>query len=128
MNDAGPCLALELELLETLRTSGVTDAEVTFVKNYLRRSHAFEVDTAKKRVHQKLDEALYDLPRDYHDLHLERIAATTPTGINAALARRLPTNSLVVAVVGAESELRGKLEQAFPDVDRVTVLPFEFEG
>ena len=128
VTDAPACLALELELLQTLREGGVTEDEVAFAKNYLRRSHAFEVDTAKKRVHQRLDVALYDLPSGYHDAHLERVAATTLSGINAALARRLPHESLVVAVVGAEAELRDKLEAAIPRLDRVTVLPFDFEG
>ena len=128
VTDAPACLALELELLQTLREGGVTEDEIAFAKNYLRRSHAFEVDTAKKRVHQKLDEALYDLPDGYHDKHLERVAATTLAGVNEALARRIPNESIVVAVVGAETELRDKLEKSIPDLDRVTVLPFEFEG
>ena len=34
----------------------------TFVKRYLVRSHAFEIDTARKRVHQTLEAELFDLP------------------------------------------------------------------
>ena len=41
------------------------------------RSHAFEIDTAPKRVHQALDVELLGLPRDYHDRYLEHVAAVT---------------------------------------------------
>src|SRR5262249_34669451 len=71
--DAAACLTLELELLHTFREDGLTAEDLEFVKRYLVRSHAFEVDTARKRVHQRLDAALLDMPAGYHEHYLERV-------------------------------------------------------
>ncbi len=125
--DAAACLALELELLKNLRADGLEEKDVTFVKNYLRRSHAFEVDTARKRVHQPLEEVLYDLPEGYHRRYLERIDAVTVEGVNAALKKRIPEEDLVVGVVGTYSEIGKDLEKAIPDLAGVDVLPIDFE-
>ena len=52
----------ELELIEDWVKGGVTPAELAFIQRYLVRSHAFEVDTAPKRLHQALDVELLGLP------------------------------------------------------------------
>ena len=41
--------------MEAWVKDGVTPREVAFIQRYLVRSHAFEVDTAPKRLHQALD-------------------------------------------------------------------------
>jgi zinc protease len=125
--DAAACLGLQLDLLKGLRAEGLGESDVAFVKNYLRRSHAFEVDTARKRVHQPLEEALYDLPAGYHASYLEKIEATTVEGVNAALRRRIPEDDLVVGVVGTHAEIGEALEKAIPGLTEVTVLPIDFD-
>jgi zinc protease len=110
--DAPACLELELELLEVLRRDGLTSEELTFTKNYLARSHAFEIDTARKRVHQRLEEALYDLPEGYHSTYLERLAKLELDEVNQALAKRTPFEDLVVAVVATDADSGAALETA----------------
>ena len=44
--------------MERWVAGGVTAREVSFIQRYLVRSHAFDVDTAAKRVHQALDVAV----------------------------------------------------------------------
>ena len=41
---------------------GVTPRELAFIQRYLVRSHAFDIDTAPKRLHQALDVELLGLP------------------------------------------------------------------
>lgn len=125
--DAAACLALELELLHQIRAEGIREDELVFAKNYLSRSHAFEIDTARKRVHQPLDVALYDLPADYYSGYLDAVAKVQLEGANASLARRLPEDDLVVAVVGTHAEIGDALAKAIPNLDRVTVDPFDLE-
>ncbi len=125
--DAAACLGLELELLHTLRADGVTQEELDFVKKYLVRSHAFEIDTARKRVHQKLETALYDLPAGYHDRHVEHVLAVDRASANEAVRLRVPEDDLVIAVVATNAELGAKLAQAIPGLAEVSVLPFDFE-
>ena len=125
--DAPACLTLELDLLKALRESGITAEELAFAKNYLRRSYAFDVDTARKRVHQKLEEALTELPAGYYESYLANIGKATLEGVNAALKRRMPEDDLVVGVVGEYGEIGKKIEGAIPNLDRVIVDKFDLE-
>ncbi|APR77646.1 peptidase, M16 family protein [Minicystis rosea] len=125
--DAPACLALELELLLSFIDGGVTAEELEFVKRYLVRSHAFDTDTARKRVHQKLEAALYDLPAGYHDRYLPTIQAVTPEAANAAVRARLSSDDLVIGVVGTHAEIGETITKAIPNLTSVTVAPFDLE-
>lgn len=125
--DAGPCLELELRLLSELRRDGVDDDELAFVKGYLVRSHAFDIDTPKKRVLQRLEEKVFDLPEGYFARYLERVGAVTRDETNAAVAKRLPDGDLVVAVVGSHETLEAPLVAAMGGDVTVKRLPIDFE-
>jgi zinc protease len=125
--DAAACLALELELLHALREDGVTDAELTFVKRYLVRSHAFDVDTARKRVHHKLEADLYGLPPGYHERYVEQVLAVDRAAADAAVRERLSEDDLVIGVVGTHAEIGAAIAAAIPRLASVTVVPFDLE-
>lgn len=125
--DAAACLKLELELLAQLKTEGLKPEEVEFAKKYMIRSHAFEVDTAKKRVHMPLEEALYDLPEGYHSRYLQNIESVTPEQVNEALARRTPDEDLVVGVTLTNEATGAAIEEALPKRASTTVFPHDFE-
>jgi zinc protease len=125
--DAPACLALELDLLHAFREEGLTAEELAFVKRYLVRSHAFEVDTARKRVHQKLEAELYDLPFGYHDRYLEHVEAVELRAANTAVRARLSEEDLVIGVVGTHAEIGDFVAKAIPRLASVTVAPFDLE-
>jgi zinc protease len=125
--DAPACLALELELLHAFREEGITDAELEFVKRYLVRSHAFDIDTARKRVHQRLEAELYDLPAGYHARYVGDVSAVTREAANAAVRARLSEADLVIGVVGTHAEIGEKIAKAIPGLASVTVAPFDLE-
>lgn len=125
--DAAACLALELELLAAWHGGGITPRELAFVKNYLGRSHVFEVDTASKRVHQRLEADAYGLPPGYHERYVEGVKAVTKDEADAAVRRRLDPSRLVVALVGTHGALGAAVEKAAGALDSSTVLPFDFE-
>jgi zinc protease len=125
--DAAACLALELELLEAWVERGVTEEELVATKNNLRRSHAFEVDTARKRVHQKLEEALFDLPAGYHAGWLDAVARVDVASANAAVKRRVHPDDLVVGLVATWDEIGEAVEKAIPRLSATTVDPFDLE-
>lgn len=125
--DAPACLSLILELFRAFREDGITEEELTFVKNYLVRSHAFEVDTAKKRVHQALEVELYDLPPDYHTRYVERVEAVTLEEARRAVRERLSDRDLVIAVVGTHADLGAAIEKSIPDLAGARVDPFDLE-
>jgi len=123
--DAAACVALELELLQALVDKGVTPKETTFVKSYLTRSHAFEIDTPGKRLHQALDTFLLGLPADYATGYLAKVGEVTHEAANAAITRRIDPKNLAVVVVGTAKEIRADLEAKIPGLEKVTVVPFD---
>jgi len=125
--DTAACLALELELLGELAAKGVTDEEVAFAKNYLVRSHAFDLDTAKKRVHLPFEEALYDLPPGYHTDYVRHVEGVDTKAINAALANRVKIDDLVIGAVVTQAEMGTALAEAIPNLASKTVLAQDFE-
>jgi zinc protease len=125
--DAAACLGLELELFHAWREGGITDEELSFVKRYLVRSHAFDIDTARKRVHQKLEAELYDLPPGYHERYVEHVEAVARESADAAVRARLSEEDMVIAVVGTYSEIGAAIEKAIPNLASTTVAPFDLE-
>jgi zinc protease len=125
--DAAACLALQLELLEAWRGEGISADELRFVQRYLCRSHAFEIDTARKRVHQKLETELFDLPADYHSEYLARVEGVTLDQANQAVRSRISQDDLVIGVVGTHAEIGEAVAAAVPRLGGVTVAPFDLE-
>jgi zinc protease len=126
-SDAAACLALKLELLHALRKDGITREELGFVKKYLVRSHAFEVDTARKRVYQKLESAIYDLPDGYHERQIEQIEGVSLEEANAAIRERLSEDDLVISVVGTHGQIGDAVAKAIPRLAAAQVDPFDLE-
>lgn len=125
--DVAACLALELELLETWVKEGITAEELTSTQNNIRRSHAFEVDTARKRVHQKLEEALFELPPGYHARWLDAVAAVTVASANEAVQRRIRPENLVVGMVATFEEVGKAVQDAIPGLLTTKIDPFDLE-
>lgn len=123
--DAAACLALELDLLGELVSEGVTRREVSFIQRYLTRSHAFEIDTAHKRLEQATDEVLLDLPPQYHAEYVRQVGEVTVESANASLRARLSTEDLVIAIVGTAKDLLEPIKAAVPDLASVEVVPYD---
>jgi zinc protease len=126
-DDAAPCLSLELELLETFVKDGIAQDELEFIKGYLTRSHAFEIDTAPKRLHQAIDVELLRLPSDYYSGYLEHVKAVTVAGANAAVRKRLHTGNLLVVVVGTAGDIFDAVKAAVPSLSTHAIVPFDAE-
>lgn len=123
--DAAKCLALELELLSTWVKDGLTDDEVSFSKNHLVKSSVFEVDTPQKRLSQKIETDVYDLPPDHHAAMSARITAVTTPVANEAVRARIAPSDLVIAVVGTKDDVLAELEAALPDRAETVVVPYD---
>jgi zinc protease len=126
--DAAACIGLELELLETWVKDGVTPAELDFIKQYLIRSQAFEVDTAPKRLHQALDIEVIGLPKDYHSGYAAKVAEVTTESANAAVRERIFPADLVLVVVGTADQIRAPIETAVGPLTDVRVVPFDADA
>jgi zinc protease len=123
--DAAACIGVEIDLLEIFCTKGITSRELSFAKRYLVRSHAFDVDTPNKRVHQKLDVELFDLPEDHHSHYVDHVAAVTLPAANQAVSRRIATGDMVIAIVGTHREIGDAVAKAIPNLGRVDVVAYD---
>ena len=126
-SDCAPCTKLEIEMLETLVDKGVTQRELSFIKNFMVRSHAFDIDTAPKRLGHALETELLRLPADYHSGYLDHVKAVDVERANAALKERLDPKTLVIAIVGTASEILEKVKESIPNLASHTVVPFDAE-
>jgi len=125
--DAAPCLKLTVELMEAWVQGGVLPREVAFIQRYLIRSHAFDVDTAAKRLHQALDVELLALPADYYGGWVDAVRAVTPEAAGAAVRNRIHTGDLLAVVVGTASQVLEPLRAALPGLTEASVVPFDAE-
>jgi zinc protease len=123
--DCAPCVKLELELLEALVEKGITARELSFIKNFLVRSHAFEIDTAPKRLGQAIETEVLGLPADYHSRFVEHVKAVDLDASNAALKQRLTPKDLVISVVGTASDIFETVKSSIPDLASSEVVPFD---
>lgn len=120
--DARTCLELELRLYDDWVRNGIRASELRRAKSFLVKSHAFEIDTAQKRLDQRIEAELFGLPSDYFDAFVSRVQAVTLAQTNAALARRLSSRDLAVTVVATASELKSELSAV---IKNVQVVPFD---
>lgn len=123
--DAPACVATQLELLERLIDHGVNARELSFARSYLSRGYAFETDTPGKRLWQRIEVDLLDLPDGYYTRYLDKLRAVTLDEVNAAIRRRLSSENLVLSVVCTSADLRDDLEAAVSDLRSSRVVPFD---
>ena len=122
--DALQCIELQLRLYDEWIKYGVTPTELRRAKGFLIKSHAFELDTAQKRLDQRIETELFALPPDYQDGFIDRVRKVDQHAANAALKRRLSRRDLSIVVVATAKELRKQL-QDLPGVNEVRVTPFD---
>jgi zinc protease len=125
--DAAPCLKLTLELMAAWVETGVTPREVAFIQRFLVRSHAFEIDTAAKRLSQALDVELLGLPADYYTAWTDRVRGVTAEQASLAVKTRIEPGRVLAVVVGTAAQVLEPLKGAVSDLAEASVVPFDAE-
>ncbi len=116
------CLRLELELIDAWIERGLDDDEIARAKDHLVKSHAFELETAEKRLDPQLETELYDLPLDWHPRFVERVRAVTSRSASRAVRSHLRGRDLAITMVAtATDELLAGL-RALPGVRAVETI------
>lgn len=124
IRDAAPCIALQLTLLEKLIDLGITRNELDFAKKYLTKSHAFDIDTAVKRVSLAVDTALFRLPSEFYSRFVQQIGAVKRDQVNQALKKRISKLNLAIVMVATYEDIRAQLE-SLPGIKSISVIPFD---
>jgi len=129
VENARDCLALELDLVRAFVQRGVRPRELAFARSYLTKSHAFDRDTAAKRLEPRVEASLFKLPLAFFEDYAKNVAAVDAATASAAVARRLggaggAAGDLTVTIVGPASRLERSLA-SLPGVASLEVVTHE---
>ena len=122
--DARLCIELQLDLYRSWVKRGLTQRELGAAKRYLEKSHAFETDTAAKRLDQRLDIELLGWPKRHHSGFIDRVKRVTRDEVLHALQHRLSLRDRVMTIVATADELVPEL-QKLDDTKQLDVVPFD---
>ncbi|MCA9606664.1 MAG: insulinase family protein [Myxococcales bacterium] len=119
------CLALELSLFERWWDRGLTTDEVRRAKRYLVKGHAFDLETAGKRLEPKLQTAALELPDDWFDRYPEHVRKVSRAAANDAVKARLSRDDLTIAVLATATPDLQRSLRALPGVCDLRVIPYD---
>jgi len=122
--DARRCIELQLDLYDTWIERGLRASELSACKKYLQKSSAFEIDTAGKRLDQKLDVELFGWPKNHHTGFVDAVAKTTRDEVGRSLQHRLSRKDQLITLVATASQIMPEL-QRLPNVAKIDVIPFD---
>lgn len=122
--NAVDCVALELDLVQRFVEEGVTAAELSNARDFLVKSHAFDRDTAPKRLEPRLDAEVQEMPAEFYTQFVGSVGAVTLPRANEAVRARLSHDDLSIVLVATAAPLLDRLEK-LPGVREVSVVPFD---
>lgn len=99
-----------IDEFEKIRSLPVTDAELRNARRYLIGSFPLKNETPSSIASLLLRQRMYNLPGNYWDSYLEKIAAVTAEDIQTAAQRYVLPEELLTVVVGDADQLLPQLE------------------
>ena len=119
-------LELVLRLYREWAEGGLRPDEVEFSKGYLRKSHAFTIQTADDRLAIRTRLQLCDMPQTYVTDFPDRIAAIDGKAIQKAMEASLRPDDLVVTLVATAKNVLPQLKKiaALKNAE-IEVVPFD---
>lgn len=107
-------LDLVLKVYREWAEGGLRPGEMSFIQSYLRKSHAFSVQTPEDRLSLRTRLLLCGMPEDHVVTFPQRVAAVTEDEIRHAMQSLTPGDLLVTLVATAKSVL--------PSLEKLPVL------
>ena len=118
------CIALELGLIDAFVEQGITAEELAAARSFLVKSHAFDRDTASKRLEPRLEGEIHGLPEAFYSRYVEHVGGVTVEQARDAVRSRLSARDLSIVLVASAAEVAGPLAK-LPGVAQVEVVPFD---
>ena len=109
--DAFPALDLMLDLFRDYAKKGITKEEYAFAKQSLVNQSAFLQDTLRKRLDNKVSEAVMGLPEGFYDTYQKKLVRLTHAEVQKAIRRRVDPSRIFALVLGSRAELAADLEK-----------------
>lgn len=107
--DAAPALELMIELFRQYSRKGIEKAEFNFAKQSLVNQSAFLQDTLRKRLDNKVSEAVMGLPEGFYDGYQKRIQRITHAGVQGAIKRHVDAGRIFALVLGSAADLKPEM-------------------
>lgn len=105
-----------LNELDALRTSGMSESELSSAKNYLNGVFSIQLCTQGGIASEIVAIEVLELPQDYLETYRERVQAVTLNTAREVVHRHLFTDRLAIVAVGEAKQLQPELE-CFGEVD-----------
>ncbi len=117
-----------LNLVRRLRDDGITPEEFAFNQRSLINNDAFNFNTPKKRMENRLLELTLDLPDGFFRNFSASLEKVTLSDVNDQLKRFLKPEQLTVLVLGTAKTLKPALAKAFGlNEESIDVIPYTEE-
>jgi predicted Zn-dependent peptidase len=104
---------------------GLSADDVAFFKRFLIGSHASEMDVPEHRLAARVSAEVAGLPSDFVDTFPDRVAALTPTAVNAAIKRRVRARDLAITMVASAPVMKKLLLDAKVQEGAIDVVPYD---
>lgn len=103
--DTIPALQLMISLFQDYGKAGITKSEFEFAKKSLVNQSAFLQDTVRKRLDNKVTEAVLDLPKGFYDQYQKRLARLTYPQVQGAIRRHVDPSKIFAVILGSVDQL-----------------------
>ncbi len=95
--------------MERIRKTPLDNTELTLVKNVMNGSFARSLESPETVARFALNTARYDLPADYYNTYLEKLAAVSANDIVEMAQKYITPDNAHILVVGNKSDVKDKL-------------------
>ena len=103
--DTLPALKLMVSLFQDYGRNGITKAEFDFAKKSLVSQSAFLQDSLRKRLDNKVTEAVLGLEKGFYDRYQKRLEKLTYSQVQSAIKRHVDPSRLFAVVLGSVDQL-----------------------
>lgn len=103
--DALPALKLMLSLFQDYGKNGITKEEFNFAKQSLVSQSAFLQDSVRKRLDNKVTEAVLGLEKGYYDHYQKKLKSLTYAQVQGAIKRNVDPSKVFATVLGSVDQL-----------------------
>lgn len=107
--DTIPALNLMLDLFRDYARNGISKEEFEFAKKSLVSQAAFLQDTNRKKLDNKVNEIVLDLPKGFYDRYQKTMAAISYSKVQSAIRKNMDPSRLFVLILGTVSSLESDL-------------------
>ncbi|MGQ1946214.1 M16 family metallopeptidase [Geofilum sp. OHC36d9] len=103
--------------MKRLQKDLVSDADLELVKNMMMGSFSRSLEDPQTIARFALNIEKYNLPKDYYETYLEKVAAVTKEDVLAMAKKYLKPEKSVIIAVGNANEIREKMKVFSPTGD-----------